>query len=73
MPKVPPIKRKEFVRKLKALGFDGPFAGGKHEFLRRNDGLKITIPNPHQKEISGVLQKIILTQADISVEEFLKI
>ena len=73
MPKISPIKRKEFVRKLKALGFGGPFAGGKHEFLRRGDGLKITIPNPHQKEISGFLQKIILTQAEISVEEFLKI
>jgi len=71
MPKLPPIKHRDFIRKLKRLEFNGPFAGGKHDFLRRHDGMKVTIPNPHQKEISSVLQKIILKQVDISVEDFL--
>lgn len=71
MPKIPPIKRRSFIKKLKAFGFDGPFAGGKHEFMRREDGLRVTIPNPHQKDITGILQKIILDQARIRVEDWL--
>ena len=28
-----PCKRKDFVRRLRALGFDGPFAGTRHQFM----------------------------------------
>jgi len=28
-----PCKRNEFVRKLRKLGFDGPFPGTRHHFL----------------------------------------
>jgi predicted RNA binding protein YcfA (HicA-like mRNA interferase family) len=28
-----PIKRREFIRRLKALGFEGPFRGTRHEFM----------------------------------------
>lgn len=28
-----PIKRREFIRRLKALGFQGPFRGTRHEFM----------------------------------------
>jgi hypothetical protein len=28
MPSLNPISRREFIRKLKALGFEGPFPGG---------------------------------------------
>jgi hypothetical protein len=28
-----PLKRRDFVRKLRALGFDGPFAGTRHQFM----------------------------------------
>lgn len=28
-----PIKRREFVRRLRALGFTGPFRGTRHDFL----------------------------------------
>ena len=28
-----PIKRREFIRKLRALGFAGPYRGTRHEFL----------------------------------------
>lgn len=28
-----PIKRRDFVRKLRGLGFDGPISGTKHQFL----------------------------------------
>ena len=28
-----PLKRREFVRRLRALGFDGPFSGTRHQFM----------------------------------------
>ena len=28
-----PCKRSNFVRKLRRLGFDGPFAGSRHQFM----------------------------------------
>ena len=28
-----PLKRREFIRKLRALGFDGPFSGTRHQFM----------------------------------------
>ena len=28
-----PCKRRDFIRKLQALGFDGPYAGTRHHFL----------------------------------------
>jgi hypothetical protein len=27
------LKRREFLRKLRALGFDGPYSGTRHQFL----------------------------------------
>jgi predicted RNA binding protein YcfA (HicA-like mRNA interferase family) len=57
------------VRKLKALGFEGPFAGGKHQWMRHGS-LRVTIPNPHPGAIDPGLIRRILRQADISVEEW---
>ena len=73
MPKIPPIKRRELIKKLRAFGFEGPFPGGIHEFMRLESRLKISIPNPHGKDISGVFQKVIMDQAGISIEEWLNI
>ena len=28
-----PCKRLDFIRRLRGLGFQGPFSGGKHEFM----------------------------------------
>ena len=28
-----PLKRRDFIRKLRALGFDGPFSGTRHQFM----------------------------------------
>jgi predicted RNA binding protein YcfA (HicA-like mRNA interferase family) len=33
MPSFGPTKRKDLIKALKKAGFEGPFAGGKHEFL----------------------------------------
>lgn len=28
-----PCKRRDFVRRLRTLGFDGPYSGSRHQFL----------------------------------------
>jgi predicted RNA binding protein YcfA (HicA-like mRNA interferase family) len=69
MPAFGPIKRKDFIRALKDAGFDGPHAGGKHEFMVKGN-LRLTLPNPHQSEIGRDLLSRILKQAGITREEW---
>jgi predicted RNA binding protein YcfA (HicA-like mRNA interferase family) len=67
MPSFGPIKRKDFIKILKQVGFEGPFAGGSHEFMIKGE-LRLILPNPHQSEISRDLLARILRQANISRE-----
>jgi predicted RNA binding protein YcfA (HicA-like mRNA interferase family) len=69
MPPLGPIKRKDLIRYLKRLGFEGPFSGGKHQFMAKGD-ITIRIPNPHQSEIGREFLTRILRQAGISREEW---
>ena len=59
------ISWKKFIKKFQALGFDGPYSGGRHLFMTKDD-LKIHIPNPHHGDISKHLVAEILRQAGIS-------
>ena len=70
MPALKPVSRRELVRKLRALGFEGPFPGGKHEWMRR-EGLRLTIPNPHGGAIDPGLIRRMLRQAGITLAEWL--
>jgi predicted RNA binding protein YcfA (HicA-like mRNA interferase family) len=54
---------------LAALGFDGPFLGGMHEWMRRGH-LRVTIPNPYPGAIDPGLIRRILRQAGVSVAEW---
>lgn len=67
MPAVGPISRKDLIRYLKKQGFEGPFSGGKHQFMLKEQ-LRLTIPNPHKQDISRALLLKILKQADIPRE-----
>ena len=69
MPPLQPIKRRELIRRLKKLGFTGPYSGGKHQYLVK-DHFKLAIPNPHQGDIGPGLLARILRQAHISREEW---
>jgi predicted RNA binding protein YcfA (HicA-like mRNA interferase family) len=71
MPSLDPVSRRELVRKLKGLGFEGPFAGGKHQWMRRA-GLRLTIPNPHGGAIDPGLIRRILRQAGITLDEWIR-
>jgi len=64
-----PISREELIRRLKRLGFDGPFAGGKHSFLIRGTR-RLILPNPHRGDIGVGLLKRVLREAGVSEEEW---
>lgn len=64
MPPIGPVKRKALIRFLKQSGFEGPFSGGKHEFMVKGS-ITICIPNPHQGDIGKDLLVRILRQAAI--------
>jgi predicted RNA binding protein YcfA (HicA-like mRNA interferase family) len=65
MPPFGPIKRKDLIRHLKQFGFEGPYSGGKHQFMVRVD-IVIRVPNPHQADIGMELLSRILRQAGIN-------
>jgi predicted RNA binding protein YcfA (HicA-like mRNA interferase family) len=64
------MSRRELIRRLKILGFDGPFSGSKHQFMVKGRK-KIRVPNPHSsKDVHISLVNEILRQAGISSEEW---
>jgi predicted RNA binding protein YcfA (HicA-like mRNA interferase family) len=69
--KLSPVSWIDLVKRLRKLGFEGPYQGGKHPYMLR-DNLVLTIPNPHRKEIGVDLLSRILKQAGITREEWLK-
>ncbi|HSF38193.1 MAG TPA: type II toxin-antitoxin system HicA family toxin [Thermoanaerobaculia bacterium] len=70
MTRLLPISRRELVQRLRERGFEGPFTGGRHEFMVRGT-VRLILPNPHRQEISADLLSRILRQAGISREEWL--
>jgi predicted RNA binding protein YcfA (HicA-like mRNA interferase family) len=69
MPDFGPVSRREVIRALRALGFDGSVSGGRHQFMVRRD-VTITIPNPHGKDIGIGLLSRILRQAGVTRSEW---
>ncbi len=62
------ISWKKLVQKFRALGFDGPYSGGRHLFMKKGE-LKVVIPNPHEGDISKHLLSEILRQAGITPKD----
>lgn len=70
MPPLAPVSWRELVKRFRELGFEGPYAGGRHPQMRRVD-VTVVIPNQHEGDIGvGLLQRI-LRQAGVSREEWL--
>jgi predicted RNA binding protein YcfA (HicA-like mRNA interferase family) len=68
-----PCSRSEFIRKLRALGYDGPYPAGKHQYMARVGHATVRVPNPHAGDISVGLLSHILKSAGISREEWMKV
>ncbi len=69
MPPFGPISRRDLVRTLQRLGFDGPYSGGKHQFMLPGERT-VRVPNPHVGDIGRDLLTRILRQAGVSREEW---
>jgi predicted RNA binding protein YcfA (HicA-like mRNA interferase family) len=69
--KLSPISRQDLIRRLRDLGWSGPYSGTKHQHMVKGN-VQLTIPNPHGgREIGVNLLKIILNEAGISRDEWL--
>ncbi|MGC9031008.1 MAG: type II toxin-antitoxin system HicA family toxin, partial [Desulfomonilaceae bacterium] len=66
-----PLSRKSFVAGLKKFGFEGPFVGGRHEFVVKGH-TRLVLPNPHRSEISVALPSRLLVPAGITRSEWAK-
>jgi predicted RNA binding protein YcfA (HicA-like mRNA interferase family) len=64
-----PIKRDALIANLRRLRFDGPKAGGKHQYMRRGN-VRVRVPNPHGGDVTPGLLRQILKQAGVSDEEW---
>ena len=69
MPPFGPISRPQLIRYLRALGFEGPYTGGNHQYLIRGE-TKLVLPNPHKGDISRSLLVRLLKQANVTREEW---
>ena len=69
MARLSPVSRHEFIRRLQVLGFDGPYIGGRHEFMLRADR-RLILPNPHRADISPALLTRLLRQAGVTRQEW---
>lgn len=68
-----PCKRGEFIKKLRALGFEGAYSGAKHQFMVFGQN-RLTIPSNSQYSVPQLrmmlreVEEII--ERKISVEEW---
>ena len=64
MPAFGPIKRRDLVQYFRQLGFEGPYSGGRHQFMVKGQ-LRLFVPNPHEGDISRSLLARLLREAGI--------
>lgn len=69
MPPFGPVSRRDLVRHMRKLGFQGPYSGGRHQFMTKDD-IVVFIPNPHEGDIGRGLLARLLRQAGIDRSEW---
>ena len=76
MGKWAPCKRRDFIRKLKGIGFESPEPGGRHFYMRRGT-FTLTLPSNMEYSIPQtrmLLKEVELgTKKKISLEEWEKL
>lgn len=66
-----PCKRRDFIRRLRKIGFDGPYSGARHQFLIFREH-RLSVPsNPEYsvpqlrmmlQEVEGIIGRHISTE-----------
>ena len=70
MARLSPVTWRELTERLRQLGFEGPYEGGKHPYMVRRD-VVVTVPNPPRSAVSVDLLQRILRRAGITRDEWL--
>jgi predicted RNA binding protein YcfA (HicA-like mRNA interferase family) len=65
MPKLGPISLRVFIVHMRKFGFSGPYQEGKHPYMIKGS-ITLTVPNPHDGEISSDLLTRLLRQAGVT-------
>ncbi len=73
MTRLPVLKGTEVVRALQKIDFSVIRRKGSHVRLRHEDGRAVTVPVHKGQDIGRGLLRKILRDADLGVEEFLKL
>jgi predicted RNA binding protein YcfA (HicA-like mRNA interferase family) len=72
MTKLPPLKSREVVKGLKALGFEKVRQKGSHAIFHHRDCRRAPVPIHPSQEISPYFLSDILKQLEIEEKEFLQ-
>ena len=68
-----PIKRRDFVRRLRRLGLEGPFSGTRHEFMVF-EARRLAIPSNSEYSVPQVRMMLrelqLVLGRDVLVEEW---
>jgi len=72
VPRLGPITRNELIRYLQIVGFEGPYSGGKHQFMLRGT-IRLRLPNQHRRDVGRELLSRILKQAGIDKDSWEKL
>ena len=71
-----PCKRSDFIRRLRRLGFDGPFSGSKHQFVTLGHH-RLTVPSNSEysvPQLKFMLREIAeIIGREISADEWNKL
>ena len=60
-----PLKRRDFIRKLRALGFAGPYSGTRHQFMTLGSHRQ-TIPTNTEYSVPQI--RMLVRQAEAIME-----
>jgi len=72
MSRLSPEKPREVIRKLRELGFEGPFGGGRHVFMRHPETrVKISVPVHQGRDVPIGTLAAIIKQAGCTVDQWL--
>lgn len=65
-----PLKRREFIKRLKKFGFQSPEPGGRHSYMRYGT---YTLTLPNNKEYSVPQIKMLLSEIEYGVKKKISI
>jgi len=72
MPKLPIIKVKELIRVIQKLGFFEHHRVGSHIQFKHSDGRRVTVAAHKGRDVKKKTLRGIISDLEISVEEFIK-